>query len=204
MQDSPAKAHINLRKLGAQPGDCTDEGTFTLVSHQDQNLSTEEAMKKIIQHFSSISQEFDPLSSDLLYDGVRAKLGQISETEIPELAEHEVWQKIKSSKKSKSVLPGVVPKRILTEFSPEFSSPMCKIFNKISKSGHWSKSWRIEYGTALQKKQNPETEDDLRIISLTKFFGKVYERFVVSWLLHYVGNKLDWGHEGKLNIPLLS
>ena len=198
MQDNPAKAHINLKKLAAQPGDCTDEGTFTLVSHQDQNLSSEEAMKKIIQHFSSISQEFDPLSTDLLSDDVRAKLAQISETEIPELAEHEVWQKNKNSKKSKSVLPGDVPKRILTEFSPEFSSPMCKIFNKISKSGHWPKSWRIEYGTALQKKQNPETEDDLRIISLTKFFSKVYERFVVSWLLHYVGDKLDWGQYGAM------
>ena len=87
---------------------------------------------------------------------------------------------MKKAKKSKSVLPGDVPKRILNEFSPEFSTPMCKIFNNISKSGHWPKVWRIEYGTALQKKQNPETEDDLRIISLTKFFSKVYERFIVS------------------------
>ena len=33
---------------------------------------------------------------------------------------------------------------------------------------------------------------DLKINSLTNFFSKVYERFVVSWLLHYVGEQLDW------------
>ena len=96
----------------------------------------------------------------------------------------------------KKVKISTVPKRLLTEFSPEFASPMCKIFNKISRSGHWPKAWRIEYGAALQKKQNPDTEDDLRIISLTKFFSKVYERFVVSWLLFYAKDKLDWGQYG--------
>ena len=56
----------------------------------------------------------------------------------------------------------------------------------------------MEYGTPLQKQPSPETEDHLRIISLTPFFSKVYERFVVSWLLHYIGDQMDWGQYGGL------
>ena len=35
------------------------------------------------------------------------------------------------------------------------------------------------------------TEDDLRIISLTSFFSKVMEKFVLDWLMIYVGHKMD-------------
>ena len=37
----------------------------------------------------------------------------------------------------------------------------------------------------------PETEDDLRPISLTNFFSKVTENFVVNYLLQYIGDKID-------------
>ena len=114
------------------------------------------------------------------------------------MSELDVWHKIKKSKKPKSVVPGDVPKQIVQEFSPEFATPMAKIFDHISKTGHWPKSWRTEFGIALQKQPNPVDEDHLRIISLTAFFSKVFERFVVSWLLEYVGDQMDWGQYGGL------
>ena len=41
------------------------------------------------------------------------------------------------------------------------------------------------------KNPTPLTEDDLRIISLTPFFSKVMERFVVKWLMSYIGDQMD-------------
>ena len=34
------------------------------------------------------------------------------------------------------------------------------------------------------------------MISLTSFLSKVSEQFVISWLLQYVGEKIDWGQYG--------
>ena len=51
--------------------------------------------------------------------------------------------------------------------------------------------WCTEYGIPLQKQTNPLNEDQLRIISLTSFFSKNFENFVIEWLLKYVGDKMD-------------
>jgi hypothetical protein len=49
----------------------------------------------------------------------------------------------------------------------------------------------LEYGTPLEKVPNPANEESLRIISITHQLSITYERFVLSWLLEYVGEKLD-------------
>ena len=46
-------------------------------------------------------------------------------------------------------------------------------------------------GIPLQKIPDPLTEDDLRIISLTAFFSKVMEKFVIEWLMFFIGDLLD-------------
>ena len=74
--------------------------------------------------------------------------------------------------------------------------PASIIFRNIALTGHWPKQWQIEYGTPLQKQPNPTTEDQLRVISLTSYLSKVFEQFVVVWLLKYVGSQMDWGQYG--------
>ena len=51
--------------------------------------------------------------------------------------------------------------------------------------------WKLEYGTPLEKVPNPANEESLRIILITPQLSITYERFVLSWLLEYVGDKLD-------------
>ena len=55
----------------------------------------------------------------------------------------------------------------------------------------WPASWRTEYGVPLKKNPNPEDENQVRIISLTSFFSKVFENFVIKWLLEFIGEKID-------------
>ena len=52
--------------------------------------------------------------------------------------------------------------------------------------------------TAIGKVPIPETEDDLRPISLTPFFSKVAEHFVVMWLMQYIGDNLDFRQYGGI------
>ena len=51
---------------------------------------------------------------------------------------------------------------------------------------------------ALKKVTVPETESDTRIISLTAFWSKSMEMFVMDWLNTYIGHKLDWSQYGGL------
>ena len=34
-------------------------------------------------------------------------------------------------------------------------------------------------------------EDDVRVISLTAFFSKVFEKFVMEWQIFFIGDKID-------------
>ena len=52
--------------------------------------------------------------------------------------------------------------------------------------------------TPIGKVSSPKTEDDLRPISLTPFFSKVTEKFVVMWLLEYIGDKIDFRQYGGI------
>ena len=194
-QTNPSKAYNILKKMGAQPGDCDETNSFNLPAHE--NLSLEEVADKIAEHFSRISQEFPPLSMDRLPERVTLKLAKPeSESVIPVLHEYQVYENIKAANKPKSGVPGDLPGKLVTEFSPELSLPICGIFNSILKSSKlgtakWPSPWKLEYGTPLKKIPDPLSEDDLRVISLTAFFSKVLEKFVVTWLMDFIGNKID-------------
>ena len=171
--------------MGAPPGEAEDEGAFTLQTHSDQNLSTEESLEKIAEFFAQVSQEYPPLNCDMLPDRVRAKLKSESKDQncIPQLLECDVYKQIKLSKKTNSMVPGDIPKPLIQEYSEYLARPMTKIYQKMLQSKQWPASWRTEYGVPLQKVQNPESESQLRIISLTSFFSKVFENLVIKWLL---------------------
>ena len=71
---NPGKAYKILKRMGAPPGEAEDEGAFTLQTHSDLNLSTEESLEKVAEFFAQVSQEYPPLNCDMLPDRVRAKL----------------------------------------------------------------------------------------------------------------------------------
>ena len=70
--------------------------------------------------------------------------------------------------------------------------------NNIFRTAEWPADWLVEYVTPLGKVPQPETEDDLRPISLTAFFSKVTEHFVVMWLLKFIGDKIDFRQYGGM------
>ena len=128
-----AQAYNILKRMGAQPGVLDEKNTFTLPNHQ--NLTHVEAANKIAEHFSQISREYPPLNSETLPDRVKIKLDSPeSESCVPVLMEHQVFEKIKRANKPKSGVPGDLPRKLVTEFGPELSNPMCKIFNNIVSS----------------------------------------------------------------------
>ena len=74
--------------------------------------------------------------------------------------------------------------------------PLSCIYTNIVQTGQWPDSWKVEHGLPLKKTPNPENEDQIRLISLTPLFSKVFERFVMSWLMEYLKEHLDIGQYG--------
>ena len=135
MNTNPGRAYSILKRMGAQPGDCSELNTFTLPEHVSQNYSNEESAEEIAKHFADISQKFPPLNVELLPEHVQEKLKSVSSP--PRITEWETLQKITSAKKPKSGVPGDLPRQITKEFAVELSVPMCRILNNVFSSAHW-------------------------------------------------------------------
>ena len=196
-KSNPSRAYSILKSLGARPGECDEFSDFTLPTHAELGLTAEQSAEKIADFFSSISQEFPPLNVDLLPERVRMKLTDPTEfCDRPTLTEYQVYQTILSAKKTKGGVEGDLPSKIVKEFSPELTTPITKIYNNITRSGQWPIQWKLEHGIPIPKHAQPESESDLRIISLTSFFSKAYEKLVLEWLLFYVKDELNWDQFG--------
>ena len=84
--------------------------------------------------------------------------------------DYDVYQQILRTKKAKYCVKGDLPKVFNNEFAPELALPLCKIINNIVQSGEWPYQWKLENVVTIAKIPMPESEDDLRPISLTPFF----------------------------------
>ena len=76
--------------------------TFTLPNHVENNLSAKESADLIADHFSLISQEYEPINCDNFPPKIRQALEQPRLAEVPTLEDYQVYEKIS---KAKSLTP---------------------------------------------------------------------------------------------------
>ena len=132
----------------------------------DQNLSDKQSADKLAQHFASISQTFTPLDIESLPRKVcqAIKEGKVSDQK-PILSEYKVYEKLRKAKKPHSSVKGDIPRKLLIEFTPEFTGPATKIYNLITKTTQYLNQWKLEYQVPIPKVSTPQTEDQIRNIS---------------------------------------
>ena len=187
-------AYKALKKLG----DCsTTDENFHIPEYVDKNFSPQQSAEALADYFSRISQEFHPIDPSSFSPSLKEKLQDYTE-ETPTLEEHQIYQKIQSAKKPNSTVSGDLPKKVVKEFSVELSTPMEIIFNNITGKAEYPRQWIREHQTPIPKQYPPGSEDDIRNISCTPFFSKVYEAFLSDWLLPIVQPYLDPANCGGL------
>ena len=179
-----------LKKLGIRPGS-ESESWFVLPTHQNLKLSPSESAELIATHFSKISEEFEPLKLENLSIAVQQYICTENADTKPVLQAHEVYNRIKKSKKPMSQVPGDLHPKLVKSFPELLVEPITKIFNKITSSSVYPCQWKEEHQVPIPKVEMPESEDDLRNIAKTAFFSKVYESFVADWLLNIIGPYFD-------------
>ena len=143
MTEALGKAYKAIKKMGARPGDCGEEAGFTLASHVEQSLTPQLSVELMADYFSSISQQYEPLSVQNLPESVRFVMETpVNSCDIPHIVEWEVWKGMKTGKNIKSSVPGEHPARLRHEFGPELAGPASIIFNKIASTGQWLDHWK--------------------------------------------------------------
>ena len=93
-----------------------------------------------------------------------------------------VQKRLTDFSKPKSTVKGDIFPSLVNRVAPFIASPLADIYNTITRTAKWPNEWKIEYVTPIPKKTIPDSADDLRNISCTQLFSKVYESFVLEWL----------------------
>ena len=140
-----------------------------------------EVAEKLAEHFNAISSEFDGLNEDDLpdHDGI----------DLPVLTKVEVEKRLREFKKPRGGVKGDIFPSLVTSNSAALSVPLTHLYNHITSSTQWPQDWKTEFVTPIPKTTMPQSPNDLRNISCTMLFSKVYETFVLNWLTGQIGLK---------------
>ena len=198
-QGKRGSSYFVVKKLGLRPGE-VPQPSFQLPDHVENNYTTTESAEALAEYFSSVSQEYSPISVSNLPPNIQGYLqATLSPAEIiPSLSVYDVFRKICSAKKPNSAVPGDLPKKIIQNYANLLAEPSCAIFNTITYTSIYPDQWKIEHQIPIPKCFPPLSEDDIRNISKTQFLSKVYEAFVAGWLLPIITPYLDPGQCGGL------
>lgn len=149
-----------------------------------EGLMKEEAADRVATHFAAISQGYQPLDRTALP-------AYLPSPQPPVLQEYQVYLELRKMKRTKSVLPTDIPYKLRQEFAVELATPLTNIFNACLESGIYPDVWKFECITPVPKVQSPKIIKDLRKISCTSDYSKLFERFLKNWILEDITPKLD-------------
>ena len=181
----PGKWYAMAKRIGAV--DVVNNGDVHVESLS--NLNNNQAAHKIAEHFASISNEYSPINLHDLPCYLPAQLP-------PQVEEYEVYQRLIRVKKTRSTLPIDIPDKIRQECSPLLAGPLSSIINNSLQESVYPTIWKQEWVTPAPKITHPQDIGDLRKISSTSDYSKVYEGFLKDWVMEDIAENIDIGQFG--------
>ena len=184
-ESDPAKWYSMAKQIGAV--DKMSRGDIKVQCLE--NLSNEQSVQKIAEHFSSISNEYSPINIQDLPCYLPAQ-------PPPVIEEHEVYARIKRLKKSKTTLPIDIPAMLRQECVLFLAEPLTMIYNQSLSQGQYPAKWKFEWVTPAPKISEPQKISDMRKIACTSDYSKLFEGFLKDWILQDISESLDIGQFG--------
>ena len=182
---NPGKWYAMAKRIGAVGQ--LNEGQVNVESLS--HLSSFEAAQKIAEHFATISNEYSPVDITLLPCFLPAM-------PPPRVEEHEVFARLNRLKKTRSCLPIDIPEKIRKECSLFLAGPLTEIINNSLAQSQYPAVWKQEWVTPAPKISHPKVIKDLRKISGTSDYSKVFEGFLKDWIMEDIGKNIDIGQYG--------
>ena len=130
--------------------------------------------ENLAEHFNAISKEFNGITEEQIPTSFSSPL--------PMLTEDQVKSRLTSFRKPKSMVLGDIFPSLVNRVAAQLAVPLTNIFNDMTATQKWPSDWKREFVTPIPKTTHPENPNDLRNISCTKLFSKVYESFILTWL----------------------
>ena len=141
-------------------------------------VKDKELANEVAGYFNRISDEFSPLDP--------FEIPSTYNRQLPLLGELEVEKKLLECKKPRSMVEGDIFPKLVSLCARSLSVPLASIFNTITETMVWPIAWKREIVTIIPKKSIPSSFADLRNISCTRLFSKVYESYVLMWALEEI------------------
>ena len=108
----------------------------------------------------------------------------------------DVYKKLLQTKKTKSTLPIDIPAQLRDECAVHLAAPLTLIINHSLKSSVYPSLWKQEWVTPAPKITNPQGIADLRKISCTSDYSKLFERYLKEWIMEDIAANIDIGQFG--------
>ena len=112
------------------------------------------------------------------------------------MSEYGVYLRLRNAKKTKSTLPLDLPDKIRQECAPLLAGPLQTIINSCLTQSVYPADWKLEWVTPGPKTLDPKVISDLRKISSTSDYSKIFEGFLKDWILEDIWETLDIGQYG--------
>ena len=152
-----------------------------------EGLSNSECAGIIAEHFAAISNQYSPVDYSKLPCYLPAQ-------RPPQVTEYEVW--LRKLRKTKSTLPLDIPDKLRQECAIFLAKPLHTIINTSLMQSQYPSVWKQEWITPAPKVLYPKEISDLRKISSTSDYSKVFESFLKDWIMEDIFANLDTGQYG--------
>ena len=184
-KSNPAKWYRMAKKIGAV--DKMSGGEIHVESLSEFNNA--QCAQKIAEHFSEISNEYAPVNLHELPCYLPA-------LPAPQVSEFEVYQRLIKIKKTKSTLPIDIPDKLRMECAPHLAAPLARIYNESLTLSLYPSLWKHEWVTPVPKVIDPQNISELRKISSTSDYFKLFEGFIKDWVMEDIVDNIDVGQFG--------
>ena len=154
-----------------------------------EGLNNKQCAQEIASHYAKISSEFLAVNTTELPCYLPAE-------QPPQVEEHEVFARLKALKRTRSTLPIDLPDKIRQACAVELTTPLTDIINASLTQAIYPELWQQEWVTPAPKVTDPKEIKDLRKISSTSDFSKLFEGFLKDWIIEDIHDKLDIAQYG--------
>ena len=142
------------------------------------NFSVDIQAEKIADSFAKVSNEYEPLKSE------DVDISQASNSKpFPWITREKIQKKIQKMKSKTSTVIGDIPWKVIKEYSSYLSYPLENIYNRSVIHGEYADIWKLEIVSPVPKVYPPASEEELRKISCTLNFSKIFESILAEYLI---------------------